>query len=196
MFILVGLPRSHGPPWERKRQLVQDRSDIPLGQPGDQGLGRERLEPGRAARQVGAARDQVEVVLENYISVDLQAVSLGQVVEGIEEYLDGFGASEDRYPVQHCAGQEMGLIGCCEVVAASAHRVVRGWGVGAFIRVDQGRGGVGIPTGDRGNEARAAASRRIRGQGVSVQRSVAQCPERMGAAQNTRKPRSLTRSTG
>jgi len=143
MFILVGLPRSHGPPWERKRQLVQDRSDIPLGQPGDQGLGRERLEPGRAARQVRTARDQVEVVLENYISVDLQAVFLGQVVEGIEEYLDGFGAGEDRYPVQHRVGEGMGLVGCGEVGAVSPQGVGPGLGLPVAWRVEQ-RSGSGM----------------------------------------------------
>jgi len=64
--------------------------------------------------------------------VVVDVLDLLPVVQRIQEYLDGVGAGEDRYPVQHRAGEEMGLVGCCEVVAASANRVVRGWGVGAL----------------------------------------------------------------
>jgi len=60
-------------------------------------------------------------VLENDVGVDLQPVFLGQVAQGIEEYLDGVGPGEYGDPVQHRAGDEMGLVRCGELVAASAH---------------------------------------------------------------------------
>ena len=73
--------------------------------------------------QIGSLQDTVHVVFQNHIAIDLDSLLLLPEDEAIQKDLHRARSGENRQPVEHGKGQEMGCAGITYGVAAASDDV-------------------------------------------------------------------------
>jgi hypothetical protein len=89
-------------------QLIEHPGLLVLLQLDQEALGAVALEIPEGRGQVGGGGHQVEMVVQDDVGVNLEVLVLAVKLEGVDEQVEIGLAGEERQPVDHGAGEEMG----------------------------------------------------------------------------------------
>ena len=89
-------------------QAVEQSPHVAFAEVVDDPSRRVRLEVADLLRQVLGRGDEVDVVLEDDVTQERQAVLILEELPGVEQDLDGFGPGEHGQPADDRTGQEVG----------------------------------------------------------------------------------------
>jgi hypothetical protein len=100
-------------------ELIQNSGLLILLQPGDEKLGGIAFQIPDDIGQFVTGDYQVQMVVQDGIGIDFQALILAAEPEGVNDYVEIGFPGEDGNPLDHCAGNEVGDARFSDSIAAS-----------------------------------------------------------------------------